>query len=259
MRLKLFLGSIMIVVVLLIGMAGTLGCSTAIAQEPSVIQFTSETTVTPLTTVTTVTPPITVTTVIPPITVTTVTPPITVTTVTPPITVTTITPPNTGTTVTPPTTVTTVIPPTTVTSVTPPTTVTTVTPPTTVTTVTPPQLSINSPLTAQQVYVLLQSNPSIVIIDTRATGEYTGVVAAGASVGHIPGAYSVPDVGNAAEQLYRFTNKTQPYICYCDTALCSHAWNVASIMTAAGYTNVTYISDGIAGWTAQGYSLIIGG
>jgi rhodanese-related sulfurtransferase len=106
---------------------------------------------------------------------------------------------------------------------------------------------------------LLQSNPSVVIIDTRATDEYTGVVAAGASVGHLPGAYSVPDDGNAAEQLYRFPDKTLPYICYCDTAACTHAWDVASIMSAAGYTNVTYMLGGIALWTAQGYSLVTGG
>jgi 3-mercaptopyruvate sulfurtransferase SseA len=130
--------------------------------------------------------------------------------------------------------------------------------PTPTTTPTPNQLSIDSPLTAQQVHALLQSNPSVIIIDTRSTEEYTGVVAAGASVGHIPGAYSVPDVGNVAEQLYRFPDKTRLYICYCDTAACSHAWTVASIMSAAGYTNVTYMSDGIAGWTAQGYSLETG-
>jgi len=60
------------------------------------------------------------------------------------------------------------------------------------------QLSIDSPLTAQQVHALLLSDPNVVIIDARATDEYTGAVAAGASVGHIPGAYSVPDDGNAA-------------------------------------------------------------
>ena len=121
------------------------------------------------------------------------------------------------------------------------------------------QLSIDSPLTAQQVHALLQSDPSVVIIDARAIDEYTGVVAAGASVGHILGAYSVPDDGNAAMQLYRFPDKTLPYICYCDTAACAHAGNVATIMILAGYTNVTYMSGGIAVWTAQGYSLVTGG
>ena len=121
------------------------------------------------------------------------------------------------------------------------------------------QLLLDSPLTAQQVHTLLQSNPSVVMIDTRATEEYTGAVAAGASVGHIHGAYSIPDDGNAAGQLYRFPDKTLPYICYCDTAACAHAGNIATIMILAGYTNVTYMSDGIAGWTAQGYSLVTGG
>jgi rhodanese-related sulfurtransferase len=123
---------------------------------------------------------------------------------------------------------------------------------------TPVQLSIDSPMTAQQVHAFLQSDPSVVIIDTRATDEYTGVVAAGASVGHIPGAYSVPDDGNAAAHLNRFPDKTLPYICYCDTAACAHAGNVATIMILAGYTNVTYMSGGIALWTAQGYSLVTG-
>ena len=106
---------------------------------------------------------------------------------------------------------------------------------------------------------MIQSNPSIMIIDARVTDEYTGAVAAGASVGHIPGAYSVPDVGNAADQLSKFPDKTRPYICYCDTAACTHGWHVATILYAAGYTNVTYMSDGIAGWTAQSYSLATGG
>jgi rhodanese-related sulfurtransferase len=131
--------------------------------------------------------------------------------------------------------------------------------PTPTTTPTPIQLSLYSPLTAKQVHALLQSDPSIIIIDARATDEYTGAVAAGDSVGHIRGAYSVPDDGNAAKQLYKFPDKTQSYICYCDTAACTHGMNVASIMSAAGFTNVTYMSDGIAGWTAQGYSLVTGG
>ncbi len=97
------------------------------------------------------------------------------------------------------------------------------------------------------------------MIDTRGTGEYTGAVAAGTGVGHIPGAYSIPDTGNAAGQFYQIPDKTRPYICYCDSATCSHGMNVASIMIAAGYTNVTYMSDGIGGWLANGYSLVTTG
>jgi rhodanese-related sulfurtransferase len=106
---------------------------------------------------------------------------------------------------------------------------------------------------------LLLSDPGVIMIDARAYDEFTGAVAAGASVGHVPGAFSVPDDGNAAAQLYKFQDKTRTYICYCNTAACTHGMNVAAIMIAAGYTNVTYMLDGIAGWTAQGYTLVKGG
>ena len=106
---------------------------------------------------------------------------------------------------------------------------------------------------------MLLSDPSVIMIDARASDEYTGVVAAGVSMGHIKGAFSAPDDGNAAAQLYKFPDKTRPYICYCDTASCTHGMNVASIMIAAGYTNVTYMLDGIAGWSALGYPLVTGG
>ena len=114
-------------------------------------------------------------------------------------------------------------------------------------------------MTALQVHALLQSDPNVIMIDARATGEYTGAIAAGTSVGHVPGAFSVPDDGSAANQLYKIPDKTRPYICYCDTTACTHGMNVAAIMIAAGYTNVTYMLDGIAGWTAAGYGLVTGG
>jgi rhodanese-related sulfurtransferase len=105
---------------------------------------------------------------------------------------------------------------------------------------------------------LLLSDPRVIMIDARAFDEYTGTVAAGVSVGHIKGAFSIPDDGNAAAQLYKIPDKTRTYITYCDTASCTHGMNVASIMIEAGYTNVTYMLDGIAGWTALGYPLVTG-
>ena len=38
------------------------------------------------------------------------------------------------------------------------------------------QLFMNEPLTAEQVYALLQSDPSVVIIDARDNAEYTGAL-----------------------------------------------------------------------------------
>ena len=200
MKLRSFLGVILTVVILSIGLVSISGCATTPTQTTAAIQPTSETPV--------FIPAPVVTTIIIPVPV--------------------------------------------VTTVTTPT-------PTPASITTPVQLSLYSPLTSQQVYPLIQSNPNIIIIDARATGEYTGAVTAGVSVGHLPGAYSVPDDGSAAQQLYKFPDKTLPYICYCDDAACAHGSNVASIMILAGYTNVTYMSDGIGGWTAQGYSLVTGG
>jgi rhodanese-related sulfurtransferase len=220
MKLRSFLGVILTVVILSIGLVSISGCATTPTQTTAAIQPTSETPVVqPAPVVMTVTTPAPV--------VTTVTTPA-------PVVMTVTTPAPVVTTVTTPT-------------------------PTPASITTPVQLSLYSPLTSQQVYPLIQSNPNIIIIDARATGEYTGAVTAGVSVGHLPGAYSVPDDGSAAQQLYKFPDKTLPYICYCDDAACAHGSNVASIMVAAGYTNVTYMSDGIGGWTAQGYSLVTGG
>ena len=131
--------------------------------------------------------------------------------------------------------------------------------PTPTITSTPVQFSLYTPLTAVQVHTLIQTNPSVIIIDARAADEYTGKVKAGTSVGHVPGAYSVPDTGNITDQLYRFPDKTRPYICYCDSATCTHASSVALMLMSSGYTNVTIMQDGIGGWTADGYTLVTGG
>jgi rhodanese-related sulfurtransferase len=260
MKLRSFLGVILTVLLLSIGLVSISGCSTTVTQTSSVIQPTSETPVvqpapvvmavtTPAMVVTTVTTPATVV-----MTVTIPAPVVTTVTIPAPVVTTVTTPAQVVTTVTTPAQVVMAVttPAPVVTPVTTPT-------PTPASITTPVQFSLYSPLTAQQVYPLIQSNPNIIIIDARATGEYTGAVTAGVSVGHLPGAYSVPDDGSAAQQLYKFPDKTLPYICYCDDAACAHGSNVASIMAAAGYTNVTYMSDGIAGWTAQGYSLVTGG
>jgi rhodanese-related sulfurtransferase len=240
MKLRSFLGVILTVVILSIGLVSISGCATTPTQTTAAIQPTSETPVVqPAPVVMTVTTPAPVVT-----TVTTPAPVVTTVTTPAPVVTTIIIPVPVVTTVTTPAPV--------VTTVTTPT-------PTPASITTPVQLSLYSPLTSQQVYPLIQSNPNIIIIDARATGEYTGAVTAGVSVGHLPGAYSVPDDGSAAQQLYKFPDKTLPYICYCDDAACAHGSNVASIMVAAGYTNVTYMSDGIGGWTAQGYSLVTGG
>ena len=115
------------------------------------------------------------------------------------------------------------------------------------------QLSMSQPLTAQQVHALIQSDPSVVILDARGNAEYTGALPTSVSVGHIPGAYNNPDDGNAASQFYRFPEKNRPYICYCNQVTCSHAFNLASLMSASGYTNVTYMPGGVLEWAAQGY------
>ena len=115
------------------------------------------------------------------------------------------------------------------------------------------QLSMSQPLTAQQVHALIQSDPSVVILDARGNAEYTGALPTSVSVGHIPGAYNNPDDGNASSQFYRFPEKNRPYICYCNQVTCSHAFNLASLMSASGYTNVTYMPGGVLEWAAQGY------
>ena len=119
------------------------------------------------------------------------------------------------------------------------------------------QLSMSQPLTAQQVYAYLQSDPSVVMIDTRGNLEYTGVQDTPVSVGHIPGAYNLTDDGTA-DQLYRLPEKDRPYITYCNGIPCDHARSLAQIMSTSGYTNVTYMTDGVVDWASQGYTFETG-
>lgn len=117
-------------------------------------------------------------------------------------------------------------------------------------------LTPSTTLTPAEVYQLLMSDPSIIMLDTRIYGEYTGELPPG--YGHISGAFNLVDDTTLEANLWRFPDKNRPYICYCNVPACYHGWFVATKMWALGYTNVTHMPAGVEGWVAAGYPFTMG-
>ena len=100
-------------------------------------------------------------------------------------------------------------------------------------------------VTVQEAKAMIDSDPSLVILDVRTQGEYDS--------GHIRNARLVP-VGELQGRLAEL-NKTASILVYCRTGVRSS--NASQILTDNGFLHVYNMIGGTTSWVSTGYSVYV--
>jgi rhodanese-related sulfurtransferase len=96
----------------------------------------------------------------------------------------------------------------------------------------------------EQTKSLIESKPSLIILDVRTQEEYDS--------GHIEGAILIP-LAELENRLGELSNKDELLV-YCRTG--NRSLSAMNILQANGFTMVYHMTDGITGWIKAGYSTI---
>ena len=101
-------------------------------------------------------------------------------------------------------------------------------------------------LDADGVIDLIQSDPQLVIVDTRLKDVY--------NTGYIDGAIQFldTDITDAEALMPLLGSMDRSVLFYCKSVKCGRAINAAKLAVEYGYTNVHYYPYGIDDWSAQG-------
>jgi len=96
-------------------------------------------------------------------------------------------------------------------------------------------------ITIEQAKSLIESKPSLIILDVRTQEEYDS--------GHIERAILIPidELGNRLDEL----SKNDELLVYCRTG--NRSSNAVNILQANGFTKIFHMKDGITGWNQAGY------
>ncbi|MCK5625700.1 rhodanese-like domain-containing protein [Candidatus Bathyarchaeota archaeon] len=99
-------------------------------------------------------------------------------------------------------------------------------------------------ITVEQAKSLIESKPSLIILDVRTQEEYDS--------GHIERVILIPidELENRLDEL----SKNDELLVYCRTGRRSS--NAMNILQADGFTKIFHMNDGITGWIQAGYSTL---
>lgn len=89
---------------------------------------------------------------------------------------------------------------------------------------------------------LLQSEQEIVVLDVRTQREY--------EAGHVAGAINIDVTSAEFASKISELDKDKKYLIYCRTN--RRSGKAIDVMTAAKFTNLVQMTDGFAGWSANG-------
>ncbi len=95
-------------------------------------------------------------------------------------------------------------------------------------------------ITIEQAKSLIESKPSLIILDVRTQEEYDS--------DHIEGAILIPvdELENRLDEL----SKNDELLVYCQTG--NRSTNAVNILQANGFTKIFHMNDGITGWIQAG-------
>lgn len=99
-------------------------------------------------------------------------------------------------------------------------------------------------ITVEQAKSLIESKPSLIILDVRTQDEYDR--------GHIEGAILIPvdALGNRLDKL----SKNDELLVYCQTG--NRSSNAVNTLQMNGFTKIFHMKDGITAWTQAEYSIV---
>jgi rhodanese-related sulfurtransferase len=95
-------------------------------------------------------------------------------------------------------------------------------------------------ITIEQAKSLMESKPSLIILDVRTQEEYDS--------DHIEGAILIPvdEIEGRLDEL----SKNDELLVYCQTG--NRSTNAVNILQANGFTKIFHMNDGITGWIQAG-------
>ena len=99
-------------------------------------------------------------------------------------------------------------------------------------------------ITIEQAKFLIESKPSLIILDVRTQEEYDS--------DHIEGAILIPvdEIEGRLDEL----SKNDELLVYCQTG--NRSTNAVNILQANGFTKIFHMNDGITGWIQAGSQII---
>ena len=99
-------------------------------------------------------------------------------------------------------------------------------------------------ITIEQAKFLIESKPSLIILDVRTQEEYDS--------DHIEGAILIPvdEIEGRLDEL----SKNDELLVYCRTG--NRSTNAVNILQANGFTKIFHMNDGITGWIQAGSQII---
>jgi rhodanese-related sulfurtransferase len=104
-------------------------------------------------------------------------------------------------------------------------------------------------ISAEELQVLIDTNPELVIIDARRPHEF--------AQGHIPGAVAVTPGEASPERLTALApSKETPMVFYCGSVECPASGKAAYKAAEQGYAHLYKYTAGIADWKAKGLPVV---
>jgi len=99
-------------------------------------------------------------------------------------------------------------------------------------------------VTVEQAKVLIESKPSLILLDVRTQEEYDS--------GHIEGAILIPII--ELEDRLDELSKNKEMLVYCRTG--NRSSTAVNVLRANGYTKIFHMKNGITAWTQAGYPTV---
>ena len=104
-------------------------------------------------------------------------------------------------------------------------------------------------VSAEELIVLVESTPNLVILDARKKSDYRK--------GFIEGAISLPNTETNAKRLAKYIkNKNSPILFYCNGVKCGRSVKAAHIAIEEGYNKIYWFRGGMEEWEAKGLPVI---
>lgn len=104
-------------------------------------------------------------------------------------------------------------------------------------------------VTAEDIFLLVEEKPDLVIIDARIKSDRIQ--------GYLEGSVSLPDVDTNCKKLSNFiSNKTSPILFYCNGVKCGRSGKSSKIALKCGYKNVYWFRGGFEEWKEKKLPLI---
>jgi rhodanese-related sulfurtransferase len=113
----------------------------------------------------------------------------------------------------------------------------------------PQYLDGTTRVTAEELILLVESTPDLIIIDARKGSDYRK--------GYIEGAVSLPNTETSAKTLAKYIkNKQTPVLFYCNGVKCGRSVVAARVAVKEGYKHIYWFRGGMEEWESKGLPLV---